>query len=75
MRQALFEARVKVKLTQEQVAQKAGIDRTIYNKIERGRIKTVPVELALKIAKIVKGPVDHIFLISDSHQKHKTKAG
>ncbi|KJR47389.1 hypothetical protein UF75_2233 [Desulfosporosinus sp. I2] len=70
MRTALYSARKKAHLTQEQVAERVGVDRTVYNKIERGKIKNVPVELALKIAKVVDGSINTIFLISDSHEMH-----
>ena len=71
MRTELYSARKKAGLTQEQVAEKVGVDRTIYNKIERGKIKNVTVALALEIAKVVDGSINEIFLISDSHVVHR----
>lgn len=61
MRTELYSARKRAGLTQEQVAERIGVDRTIYNKIERGKIKNVAVELALQIAEVVNGSIDEIF--------------
>ena len=61
MRTELYCARKRVGLTQGQVAEKIGIDRTVYNKIERGKIKNVTVDIALKIAKVVDGSISKIF--------------
>ncbi|MCO5387012.1 helix-turn-helix transcriptional regulator [Desulfosporosinus sp.] len=65
LRAELYRARRNARLTQEQIAERVGVDRTIYNKIERGKIKNVPVELAIQIAKEVNGSINKIFLISD----------
>lgn len=74
MRQELLNARKKAGLTQGQLAERVGINRTIYNKIERGKIKNVSVELALCIAKEINRSVNEIFLISNSHDVHKDTA-
>jgi putative transcriptional regulator len=70
MRVLLYTARKKAGLTQELLAEKVGIDRTIYNKIERGKIKNVSVDVALRIANEVNGSINEIFLISNSHDMH-----
>ncbi|KLU61881.1 helix-turn-helix domain protein [Peptococcaceae bacterium CEB3] len=70
MREKLYSARKRAGLTQGQVAAMADIDRTIYNKIERGKIKSVRVDLALRLAEIVRGSVSEIFLVTDSQEMH-----
>jgi len=52
MREWLLEFRKKERLTQEEVAKKAGIARSYYTKIEGG-LYEVPVKTAAKIAVVL----------------------
>ena len=78
VRRELYQARKSAGLTQEQVANEVGIDRTLYNKIERGKQQNVPVDVAIKIAKLVNRPVENIFLpfnVQEMHNDKKSIAG
>lgn len=55
-------ARKKVELTQKDVAEMAGIGRDSYSNIETGRKINVDTVLADKIAKVLKGSLEQIFL-------------
>ena len=48
MRKALLNARIERNLTQEEVAQKAGISRSAYTNIERG-VKNPSFDVAVRI--------------------------
>ena len=50
MRKALLNARIERNLTQEEVAQKAGISRSAYTNIERG-VKNPSFDVAVRIKK------------------------
>lgn len=63
MRKALLNARIERNLTQEEVAQKAGISRSAYTNIERG-VKNPSFDVAVRIKKAVGGQNDDIFLDS-----------
>ncbi|EHF3563930.1 helix-turn-helix transcriptional regulator [Enterococcus faecalis] len=52
MREWLVDSRLKNKLTQEQVAERADIERSYYNMIERGK-RRPSVEIAKKIANVL----------------------
>lgn len=52
MRDWLVDIRLKNKLTQEQVAERADIERSYYNMIERGK-RRPSVEIAKKIANVL----------------------
>lgn len=69
MRQALYEARKRAGMTQQQLAMEAALDRTVYNRIERG-LRNPGVEVAIKIAAILKKSVEDIFLPCDALKKH-----
>lgn len=63
MRKALLNARIEHNLTQEEVAQKAGISRSAYTNIERG-VKNPSFDVAVRIKKVVGCQNDDIFLDS-----------
>lgn len=63
MRKALLNARIERNLTQEEVAQKAGISRSAYTNIERG-VKNPSFDVAVRIKKAVGRQNDDIFLDS-----------
>ena len=63
MRKALLNARIERNLTQEEVAQKAGISRSAYTNIERG-VKNPSFDVAVRIKKAVGFQNDDIFLDS-----------
>lgn len=63
MRKALLNARIERNLTQEEVAQKAGISRSAYTNIERG-VKNPSFDVAVGIKKAVGCQNDDIFLDS-----------
>ena len=54
-------ARRKKKLTQQQVAEAAGISRSSLSKIENGKDLSVSKDLMLKLAKILDSTVDYLF--------------
>lgn len=61
MRHKLRQLRVNKKLTQEQIAQKVGIDRAYYTNIELGN-KNPSFKVAVKIKKVLNCNDDDIFL-------------
>lgn len=65
----LFKARKDAGLTQEDVARAVGIDRTAYNRIERG-LRKPPVDVALKLAAVVHRQVEDLFSPNDVHPIH-----
>ena len=75
MRTELLNARKEAKLTQEQVAVRVDIDRTLYNRIERGSIKKVDIDLAIKIAKVVNREAEDLFLPINVHIIHNNENG
>lgn len=60
---AVYTLRTKKGLTQEELAQKAGVTRQTVISIEKGHY-TPSVLLALKLATIFKVPVEEVFKIS-----------
>ncbi len=70
IRKELIKARQNRGLTQGEVARAVGIDRTVYNRIERGKNKP-SVDVALRIARLLGKRVEDIFLPEDVHQIHK----
>lgn len=52
-------------LTQEELGAKAGVSRVTINCLENG-VYLPSLELALKLARFFKKPVDHIFALEDS---------
>ena len=63
MRKALLNARIERNLTQEEVAQKAGISRSAYTNIERG-VKNPSFDVAVRIKKGRRLPERRYFLDS-----------
>ena len=71
MNAALLNARKLRGLTQAQIAKLAGIDRTVYTRIERGqRIPTV--NTAIIIADILQVNVENIFTPVDVTRNHNS---
>ncbi|WP_221039082.1 helix-turn-helix transcriptional regulator [Gelria sp. Kuro-4] len=60
MRCELIRARKKARLTQKQLAELVGIERSTYAHIERGRSPSFQVALA--IAGVLRRPVEDLFL-------------
>lgn len=63
-RTELYDARKKAGLTQEQIAERVGIDRTYFNAIENGRRRPA-LDIAIRIAQLLGVEVTDIFLPSD----------
>jgi putative transcriptional regulator len=59
MNEKLLNARRAKKYKQKQIAELVGIDRSTYSHYERGR--KPPLDVALRIAKILGRPVEKIF--------------
>lgn len=57
-------ARAEVRMTQQQLAEAAGVSRQTINAIESGKFVPSTV-LALKMAKIFNRPVEEIFQLDD----------
>lgn len=70
MRESLYKARRDAGLTQVQIAVLAGVDRTVYNRIERGS-RCPDVNVALRVASALNKTVEHIFLPDDVLNKHQ----
>ena len=68
----LISARKKIGKSQEKVAIECKISRTMYNKIERGKIKNISYPLAVAIGNSVGLHPDEIFLPSEVNDIHKT---
>lgn len=75
MRDKLKAARLLAKKSQQNVADEAGIERSLYNKIERGKVKNVSYATAVRISKAVFANPDDIFLPINVIKNHKTKKG
>lgn len=60
MNKKLYEARKKRGLTQQEVAERVGIDRTHYVRIENGS-RTPSLGVARKIASVFGMPIEEIF--------------
>ena len=72
MRKALLNARIERNLTQEEVAQKAGISRSAYTNIERG-VKNPSFDVAVRIQQAVGCQNEDIF--SDSSVSYRNTGG
>jgi len=70
-RAKMKELRMKAGLTQEDMAQKTGIERTKYTRIENGSLKNVYVNDAYLIAKALKSSIEELFALRCVYQKHK----
>lgn len=69
MRKKLIAARKEANLTQQQMADLAGIDRSYYAHIERAA-RRPSLTVALKIAQVLGKRVEEIFLPSDVTDRH-----
>lgn len=63
VRNQVYELRVRIGMTQEDLAQKTDVSRQTIIAIEKGRYSP-SVLLALKISKVFKQPVEDIFSIA-----------
>ncbi|MED0676949.1 helix-turn-helix transcriptional regulator [Aneurinibacillus thermoaerophilus] len=63
----LISARQEAKLTQEQLAKKAKISRSLLSNIERG-YATPSLQVAHRIAKVLKQPIDVLFFNNNAHK-------
>lgn len=72
MRNKLLKARREAKLTQQQIADLAGINRSYYAHIERAARRPSLI-VAIKIAQVLGKRVEEIFLPSDVTFRHTTK--
>lgn len=64
MKNRIRVARAEVRMTQQRLADEAGVSRQTINAIESGRFVPSTV-LALKIARIFSRPVDELFQLDD----------
>ena len=61
--------RAEAALTQEELAEKVGVTRVTINCLERG-VYLPSIELALKLARFFRKPVEDIFILEDApHEK------
>lgn len=74
MRRKMRERRLKLGLTQEQVAEKAGITRSAYAKYESGR-RGMNLIQAHKIAKALKVAFDGSFFVKESDKTSQMEGG
>ena len=73
MRESLIKARIAAGYTQTSFAEKVGIERTSYVKIETGQTKRVDVVDACNISKELGKKVEEIFLPYDVLKTNKKK--
>jgi len=64
--------RAKLRISQQELAEKVGVSRQTIHSIERGK-KTPSVELALKISHFFKVTVETIFQIETNHKPLRNK--
>lgn len=62
MRYKILEARQRAKMSQEELAEKSGVSRTIISGLESGSRVTTSTATLEKIAKALNTPVSKIFL-------------
>ena len=60
MRNKLLEARVKLNLTHQEVAEKAKISRSFYTLIENG-LKNPSLDVAIRVSKVLNLSVEELF--------------
>ena len=73
MRLELLVARKRAGLTQQEIAEKLGIPRYKYSKIESGGQKAVSVETANDIARLLNVTIEEIFLPVDAQKMRKAQ--
>lgn len=73
LRQSLIKARKKSELTQGQVAEAVGIDRSFYTHIERGD-RTPSLDIAIRIARALGKQVEDIFRPEEVAVRHNEEA-
>ncbi|HIZ76153.1 MAG TPA: helix-turn-helix transcriptional regulator [Firmicutes bacterium] len=61
-RYRIKEYREKLKMTQEELAAKSGVSRTIISGLEQGKIKTTTTKTIISIAEALNTTVGEIFL-------------
>lgn len=67
----LIKTRIRLKLTQDELAKKADLSRTMLSHIERGyALPSLPV--AYRISKVLKKPIEYIFF-NDNARKTSNK--
>ncbi|MGL5674959.1 MAG: helix-turn-helix transcriptional regulator [Cellulosilyticaceae bacterium] len=54
-------ARMRLKLTQEELCREVGIGRSVLSRIENGRDRKVTKELMLRLAEALHSDVQHLF--------------
>lgn len=59
-------ARIKKKLTQDQVCKVVGIGRSTLSKIENGKDTNVSKEIMLKLATVLESSVMHLFFSDEN---------
>lgn len=64
VRNNLKKIRKNMNISSEELASRAGISFSTYNKIEKGRSKPM-LETALKIARILRTPIEILFYLED----------
>jgi putative transcriptional regulator len=69
----LIDARNDMKLTQEEFAKLAGISRSMYSNIERGKY-TPSLKAAYAIAKVAKKPIEYLFFNLNARKSSKQTA-
>jgi putative transcriptional regulator len=67
MKNSIHVERAKLRISQEQLAEKVNVSRQTIHSIERGK-KVPSVELALQIANVFQTSVESIFQLESSNQ-------
>jgi putative transcriptional regulator len=65
MKNRVRDLRARAELTQEELAEKVGVTRVTINCLENG-VYLPSIELALKLARYFRKPVEEIFLLEDA---------
>ena len=63
MENKIREKRVKLGMTQEELAEKSGISRQTINALENGKVNNVMMATMVSIARALESTVDKIFLL------------
>ncbi|KIV53974.1 hypothetical protein AM501_28655 [Aneurinibacillus migulanus] len=63
----LVSARQEADLTQEELAKKAKISRSLLSNIERG-YATPSLQVARRLSKVLKEPIDYLFFNDNAHK-------
>lgn len=63
MKNKIKETRESIGITQQELAEKAGVSRTIVSQLENGSKDVITSTTMLKISKVLDKPIESLFLI------------